>query len=639
MFDRRPPLLTMQVLLASLVAMQLAACGTEGGSSVHDQSSTSETAPSTSSSSGSTSSSGTTSSSGSSSSASGGSSSSGSSSSTSGGSSGTGGTPTPALAPVPANVAATVGSASIDVTWTASKGATSYDVKRATTSGGPYSQLATTTTPAYTDSKVVTGVTYYYVITAVDAAGSSANSAQVSALLPTPAPKPVVTSISLTPANAALAPDGTKQFSASALDQNGKAMSPQPTIVWTASRGAVSSAGLFTAPSSSGSATITAEVVSTDVSATATVTVAAAGTCASLPASGAWDATSVSPVTPPAEPSYVQTGKPMAIAIDPFNPATVWLGTGNSGLYKSTNCGAAGSWVKIDTGTNHAALDGGSIWSIAVDPDPSRQGVIYVTNSYAANGGVWKSTNGGVDWVQLQIGSSSALSSSFQSNVSMDAANTLHIAVTTHGAAPGYSNGAIAESFDGGNTWPNIVAMPAAWGEEGGIYLVPGTSNGTTSTWVWGTGWADGGTFVTTNSGVTWPTQDGLSSAADALIGEHNILPLQKASNGWYYVPAKNTMLKSEDGVKWSAAWSEKNYAAPSPDAFAITGSTIYAGSNQTLYSAPLNNDSNWTVMPNPPKLTSMDYFGFLAYDSAHGILYLSTWNSVFRYTVPSSSR
>jgi fibronectin type 3 domain-containing protein len=88
----------------------------------------------------------------------------------------------PAVAPAaPTNLAATAGNSQASLSWTASSGATSYHVKRATTSGGPYTQVAAPTAASYTDTVLSNGTTYYYVVSAVNAAGESANSAQVSA--------------------------------------------------------------------------------------------------------------------------------------------------------------------------------------------------------------------------------------------------------------------------------------------------------------------------------------------------------------------------------------------------------------------------------------------------------------------------
>jgi hypothetical protein len=84
--------------------------------------------------------------------------------------------------PVPAGLSANSGSSLVSLAWSPSSGATGYHVKRSTVSGGPYAQIAAPTSPAYADSSVTDGTTYYYVVSAVDSAGESANSAEVSAL-------------------------------------------------------------------------------------------------------------------------------------------------------------------------------------------------------------------------------------------------------------------------------------------------------------------------------------------------------------------------------------------------------------------------------------------------------------------------
>ncbi len=82
---------------------------------------------------------------------------------------------------VPVGLVATAGNAQVSLTWTATSGATSYHVKRATVSGGPYTQIAAPAAAAYTDGGLTNGTTYYYVVTALNSAGESVNSAQASA--------------------------------------------------------------------------------------------------------------------------------------------------------------------------------------------------------------------------------------------------------------------------------------------------------------------------------------------------------------------------------------------------------------------------------------------------------------------------
>ena len=80
----------------------------------------------------------------------------------------------------PTGLAATPGNGQVALTWTASAGATSYNVKRGTANGGPYTTVASPTAADYTDTNLTNGTPYYYVVSAVNSAGESANSSQVS---------------------------------------------------------------------------------------------------------------------------------------------------------------------------------------------------------------------------------------------------------------------------------------------------------------------------------------------------------------------------------------------------------------------------------------------------------------------------
>ncbi|MGR6542261.1 glycoside hydrolase family 9 protein [Paenibacillus tundrae] len=124
----------------------------------------------------------------------------------------------PVTAPsVPANVQAVAGSTQVALTWTAVPGATSYSVKRAPVTGGPYISVATGINGlTHTDTGLTNGTTYYYVVTAVNSAGESGNSVQVSA----------------TPQAATVVP-GT-------LALTGTAGNAQTNLSWTSSAGTAS---------------------------------------------------------------------------------------------------------------------------------------------------------------------------------------------------------------------------------------------------------------------------------------------------------------------------------------------------------------------------------------------------------------
>jgi beta-galactosidase len=83
----------------------------------------------------------------------------------------------------PTGVAAVGGTnGPVMVSWDMVPGAFTYNVKRATTSGGPYAVIAANAGGnGFNDAAVSNLVTYYYVVTAVNAYGESLNSLEVSA--------------------------------------------------------------------------------------------------------------------------------------------------------------------------------------------------------------------------------------------------------------------------------------------------------------------------------------------------------------------------------------------------------------------------------------------------------------------------
>ncbi len=126
----------------------------------------------------------------------------------------------------PTNLFATAANAVVTLNWSASPAATNYYVKRSPTSGSGYATIASVAGMSYSDLQVTNGRTYFYVVTAGNAIGESANSAEVSAT-----PKAVVfndlfAGSSLNSATPAVptATSGSYQLVSS------KAWSPTPTM-------------------------------------------------------------------------------------------------------------------------------------------------------------------------------------------------------------------------------------------------------------------------------------------------------------------------------------------------------------------------------------------------------------------------
>jgi hypothetical protein len=113
----------------------------------------------------------------------------------------------------PTGLAAIRGNA-ITLDWNPTLAAITYNVKRATVSGGPYTTITNVPLTTFTDSNVVNGTAYYYVVSAVSSLGEGSNSLEASA----------------TPGNILLAPTNVL-----AIGSNS-----QITVTWNSSVGATS---------------------------------------------------------------------------------------------------------------------------------------------------------------------------------------------------------------------------------------------------------------------------------------------------------------------------------------------------------------------------------------------------------------
>ncbi|MGH6692241.1 MAG: S8 family serine peptidase, partial [Gammaproteobacteria bacterium] len=83
----------------------------------------------------------------------------------------------------PDGLTATSGDSRVTLTWPAVAGAMRYNVKRSLVSGGPYSVLVEDVAGiTFTDTGLVNGTTYYYVLSAENSLGESGDSNEVSAV-------------------------------------------------------------------------------------------------------------------------------------------------------------------------------------------------------------------------------------------------------------------------------------------------------------------------------------------------------------------------------------------------------------------------------------------------------------------------
>jgi len=119
-------------------------------------------------------------------------------------------------------------------------------------------------------SGLATGVAAGGPVTITAASGTISGTASLTVT----ASAPVLTSITIDPTTASIAVGATRQFTATARDQNSNPMSPQPTFTWTSSNTAVASvnsSGLATGVAAGGPVTITA--ASGTIKGTASITI------------------------------------------------------------------------------------------------------------------------------------------------------------------------------------------------------------------------------------------------------------------------------------------------------------------------------------------------------------------------------
>jgi beta-galactosidase len=122
----------------------------------------------------------------------------------------------------------TTGATSIELTWTASTAdatcPVSYEIFRSTTSGFTPSSttpIGTAQSATYTDTGLIAGTTYYYVVEATDTVGTSAPSSQASALIPATGTAMPDFTLMVTPTAVSVAPGGTTTTSVVISPQNG----------------------------------------------------------------------------------------------------------------------------------------------------------------------------------------------------------------------------------------------------------------------------------------------------------------------------------------------------------------------------------------------------------------------------------
>jgi hypothetical protein len=255
-----------------------------------------------------------------------------------------------------------------------------------------------------------------------------------------------------------------------------------------------------------------------------------------------------------------------AMVVDPINPSTVYIGRAMDGIYKSTDCGA--NWTKISTGRNAQNMASGRSWAMVIDPNNPQ--VIFTNQGYGASG-VFKTTNGGVDWDQVLTSNVTSVApyGGFVGGISMDPNDSRHLLVGWHAdCPPPHSKACFAETRDGGVSWAISDGDPSWVGGEWTGYQILDAK-----IWI----------FYSESNGL-WRSSDGGESwqripSASVLHGHGQ---LYRAKNGSFYFGTAHGIMHSADGVSWAMLPSSGNFIM----GLVGDGTTLYA-SNAFPYNPP----------------------------------------------------
>jgi len=323
-----------------------------------------------------------------------------------------------------------------------------------------------------------------------------------------------------------------------------------------------------------------------------------------------------------------------AVLLDPNHAGTVYLGTSQQGIWKSTDCGS--TFIHVNVGTSgpkcgwdnkycSQVLDTGRNWTMAADPIDSD--IIYSNSGFGMyTAGLLKSENGGTDWRPIWPPQNVAADTykgapDFVGSMTLDPDDHLHIVIDFHEncSAP-HTPLCLAETKDGGETWRIVDTDPAMGVFNAHDALHSILDNG--HTWLYT---ANGSFWRTADSGASW------NKVADL-----------KFHSGVFHAPDKSMYIGCEYGIAHSTdgiTWSLMQSPGQLVSNLVSDGKSIFASNfavcsdwDKDLHpylSAPVAGGT-FTPFASP----GFTQGGALALDPDHRILYSSNCQAGFWRTV-----
>ena len=291
-----------------------------------------------------------------------------------------------------------------------------------------------------------------------------------------------------------------------------------------------------------------------------------------------------------------------ALAVDPQIPDSVYAGTDQGGVFKSTDGGS--SWSAVNNG-----LPGLRIFALAIDAQVSSTLYAVVFGS-----GIFKSVDGGGSWRAVQDGIPPSAARAIQA-LAIDPQSPTTLYVGTNGDN-------IFKTTDGGNFWSRsgpVNAQAFAIDPQTPTTIYAGT---------------DLQLFKSADGGVTWSAlETGLRANWVSALAIDPSAPrtVYLATRSFETRPPYHPILKSTDG---GTTWRDSNAGLSQGLIRAVAidptnPSTLYAGNSGGVFKSR-DGGSSWSVMNEG--LGSLVVHA-LALDAQTATVYAATESGVFART------